>query len=142
MVNSNSNRRRLIRTTSCICFALFPHRVVSSSPDLRSRSSLAVPIYSHVAVSFDDFVLSTSTSTKERRSFLYKTSSGFEPTTFLIQVNTFGEYLPPRPRCLGCGMNILINRFHALNNFIELNDLDSTLPCCEKKMKILFAGIR
>ena len=32
---------------------------------------------------------------------LYKLSPGFEPMTFLIQVNTKREYLPPRPRCLG-----------------------------------------
>ena len=37
------------------------------------------------------------------------------------------------------GMNILINRFFALNNLIELNDLDSTLPCYKKRMKLLFA---
>ena len=40
------------------------------------------------------------------------------------------------------GMNILINRFHALNNLIELNDLDSTLPCFKRKMKILFCVTR
>ena len=40
------------------------------------------------------------------------------------------------------GMNILINRFYALNNLIELNDLDSTLPCFKRKMKTLFASIR
>ena len=40
------------------------------------------------------------------------------------------------------GMNILINRFHALNNLIELNDLDSTLPCFKRKMKILFSVTR
>ena len=36
------------------------------------------------------------------------------------------------------GMNILSNRFFALNNLIELNDLGSTLPCFKKKMKCLF----
>ena len=39
------------------------------------------------------------------------------------------------------GMNILINRFYALNNLIELNDLDLTLPSFKKKMKVLFSGI-
>ena len=40
------------------------------------------------------------------------------------------------------GMNILINCFHALNNLLELNDLDSTLPYFKKKMKVLFASVR
>ena len=39
------------------------------------------------------------------------------------------------------GMNILINRFYALNGLIELNELDLTLPSFKKKMKVLFAGI-
>ena len=36
------------------------------------------------------------------------------------------------------GMNILSNRFFVLNDRIELNDLDLTLPCFKKKMKCLF----
>ena len=33
------------------------------------------------------------------------------------------------------GLNVLINRFHSLNDLIELKDLDSTLPSFKRKMK-------
>ena len=39
------------------------------------------------------------------------------------------------------GMNVLINRFHSLNDLIELKDLDSTLPCFKRKMKDVISNL-
>ena len=43
-------------------------------------------------------------------------------------------------QCSKVWLNILIDRFFTLNNLIELNDLDSTLPMFKKKMKIMFTN--
>ena len=54
-------------------------------------------------------------------------SPRFEPTTFLIQVNT-SEYLPPRPRCLGTTTTFFIFVLSFLSFFLSFLSKTKTGP--------------
>ena len=60
--------------------------IVSSSPDLRSRSSPDF-IYGLVAVPVHGLVAVSKLNLQKKTNVLYKPSPGFEPTTFLIQAS-------------------------------------------------------
>ena len=112
----NSNWRRLIRTTSC-----FTIRIEISSP-LHSRDNL-----------------STVRLHKRKTDILYKLPSPrFEPTTFLIQVNTKPVFTPkttvPWPQfstfwLIRCRLNFPFNVGNSGAQMIQTKHKENSVVC-------------